>query len=397
MFYAKHIDDVKGIYVHVPFCDGKCNYCSFYSVRYNTRLADRYLAALERELSTCTGIAPETIYIGGGTPSMLSIQQIGRLCDLICCCFPFGALKEWSVEMNPATLTGSHGSLQAKARQRGLSVSSEKLSALVRAGVNRISLGAQSFNNNVLKWLGRRHSVADILSAVDVIRASGIENLGLDLIACVPGFSGKSWEQTLQQTITLGPEHISVYALTEEEGTRLSHSIGGGETTMLTDTEQLEALDAAEELLTSAGYLRYEISNYAKPGFECLHNLSCWRGRTYLGLGPAAASHAGLKRWKNRPDIAGYLDALEHNQPPPSDMETLTPELKTMELLIFGLRMAEGVSLDLVTEYGSTLQTLRKEGLVVRQNNRWMFTPRGRNLADAVAVELIRHGPCSYH
>ncbi|MBU1856095.1 MAG: radical SAM family heme chaperone HemW, partial [Verrucomicrobia bacterium] len=283
-----------GLYVHVPFCDGKCAYCAFYSVGYKPALADRYLNSLECELAASLPLAPETIYIGGGTPSVLSARQIDRLCRLLQTQVDTCRLVEWSVEINPG------------------SVDAEKAAVLAAAGVNRVSLGAQSFDDRILKTLGRRHSAADTVKAVTILRAAGIANIGLDLIACVPGCARALWRKTLRQAVALAPKHVSVYALTNEEGTRLNRLLGQGSAALLSDEAQLAMLDLAEtELIQAesgqaesgqaglglAGFERYEISNYARSGFKCRHNVACWRGEQYVGLGPAAASHVGLKRW----------------------------------------------------------------------------------------------------
>jgi oxygen-independent coproporphyrinogen-3 oxidase len=216
-----------------------------------------------------------------------------------------------------------------------------------------------------------------------------VENFGLDLIAGVPGFAAAVWREALDRAVALAPRHVSVYALTDEEGTRLNGAVARGETALLTDEEQLAALAAAEKVLTAAGYRRYEISNYAKPGFECRHHCACWRGGEYLGLGPAAASHVGLERWTNRPDLAAYLAALEQGRLPPRELDHLTPALKAMERVVFGLRMAEGISAAVAADYVPALRELRKKGLVTFRRRRWSLTARGRELADAVAVELM--------
>ncbi len=364
-----------GLYVHIPFCDGKCGYCAFYSISYEAALADRLLAALEKELDLAreAGIAPEaeTIYIGGGTPSMLSPAQLEHLCGMFLPCISCAVPREWTVEINPG------------------SISVEKLAVLTRAGVNRISLGAQSFNDGALRTLGRRHSAEDIVQAVAQVRCAGIDNFGLDLMAGIPGFGAGVWRKTLDRAVALEPRHISVYALTNEEGTRLDEAIRCGESVLLSDEDQLAALSTAETVLTAAGYRRYEISNYAKPGFECRHHCACWRGGEYLGIGPAAASHVGLQRWTNRPNLEAYLEALGQGRLPPRDMDPLTPALKTMERVVFGLRMAEGIGADVAADYLAALQDLRNKGLVDCREKRWFLTARGQELADAVAVELM--------
>ena len=373
----RSVRNTTGLYVHVPFCDGKCAYCAFYSVHYQPALADRYLDSLERELAAVLPLAPETIYIGGGTPSVLSARQIDRLCRLLQTQVATRRLVEWSVEINPG------------------SVDAEKAAVLAAAGVNRVSLGAQSFDDRILKTLGRRHAAADTVKAVTILRAAGIANIGLDLIACVPGCARALWRKTLRQAVALAPKHVSVYALTNEEGTRLNRLLGQGSAALLSDEAQLAMLDLAETELMQAGFGhtgfgRYEISNYARSGFECRHNVACWRGEEYIGLGPAAASHVGLKRWTNRADVSAYLAAIEAGRNPPRDVEELTPALKRQERVIFGLRMAEGVAADIALEYTHALERLRADGLVDLRDGRWQLTARGRNLADYVAVELIR-------
>lgn len=364
--------DITGLYVHVPFCDGKCAYCAFYSVRYAPALADRYLDGLERELAAALPLAPETIYIGGGTPTALSARQLTRLCRLIRDHVGVRRLSEWSVEINPG------------------SVDAEKAAVLAAAGVNRVSLGAQSFDDRILHTLGRRHVAADTVKALAILRAAGIANIGLDLIACVPGCTRALWRKTLRQAVELATQHMSVYALTNEEGTRLNRAIGRGTTALLSEKAQLAMLDLAEAELTRTGFDRYEISNYARGSFACRHNVACWRGEQYVGIGPAAASHVGLKRWTNCADVHAYLKAIEAGGNPPRDVEVLTPELKRQERVIFGLRMAEGVTVDLASDYKDELGALQADGLVDLHAGRWMLTVRGRNLADYVAVELMQ-------
>lgn len=366
-------DSITGLYVHVPFCDGKCAYCAFYSVRYKPTLADRYLDSLERELAASLPLAPETIYMGGGTPSVLSARQLERLCRLLRDHVDTHRLVEWSVEINPG------------------SVDRDKAAILAAAGVNRFSLGAQSFDEHILKTLGRRHAAADTVKAVAILRAAGVENIGLDLIACVPGCTRALWRRTLRQALALEPKHVSVYALTNEEGTRLNRLLGQGKTALLSDETQLAMLDLAETKLAQASFARYEISNYALSRFECHHNVACWRGEEYIGLGPAATSHVGLKRWTNRPSVHAYLSAIEAGRNPPCDVEVLTLALKRQERVIFGLRMAEGIATAIAVEYKQVLDALRVDGLVDLYDGRWRLSARGRNLADYVAVELM-HG-----
>jgi oxygen-independent coproporphyrinogen-3 oxidase len=363
--------DVRGLYLHVPFCDGKCPYCAFYSVRYEPALAEAYLDALEREAALYPGLRPRTVYVGGGTPSLLPASQLKRLLAIVRGLLGHATPEEWTVEVNPGT------------------AGTDTFRILADAGVTRLSLGAQSFDDRSLRRLGRRHTVRDTLAAIEQARAAGFRNVGLDLIAAVPGISGRAWTETLRRAADLAPEHVSVYALTAEEGSRLAGQIQAGAERLADEDTELRALHAAERTLRPYGFVRYEISNYAQPGFACRHNLSCWRGEDYVGLGPGASSRIELRRWTNRPDLDAWLRDLRTGRPPPAESDPLTPELDITERLIFGLRMNEGVSAGLAAGRESILAALRRQGLVRLERGRWRLTARGRDLADYVAVELI--------
>ncbi len=366
------LETIRGIYVHVPFCDGKCHYCAFYSVPYTPDSAARWLRALAREMQPWRGARPHTIYIGGGTPSLLPPAPWQELAGMLHATFKISPGTEWSVETNPGSVT-THG-----------------LRLMAGSGVNRISLGAQSFHDRELHLLGRRHKAADIPRAVAAIRAAGFTNYNLDLLAGIPGAAPRDWRRSLHCALSLKPPHLSVYALTPEEGTRLAQMAERQSIRLPDEEDQLAALDTAEKILRRAGYLRYEISNYARPGRACRHNMDCWRGGEYLGFGPAAASHFNRRRWQNLPNLAGYLAALENGRTPPRESENLTPELARTERLIFGLRLAEGVGCRLATAgCQEALRKLTREGLTLRRRGRWHLTRRGRALADYVAVELL--------
>jgi len=375
---------IDGLYVHVPFCDGKCHYCAFYSVPYRRELASAWLAALGKERDQALeryGALPLTsIFMGGGTPSILPVDQLEQLLAIISSlATPSNpTLPEWTSEANPGSLT------------------LEKLTRMKALGVNRISLGVQAMTDSVLRQLGRRHSLADIYTAVEAIRESGIVNWGLDLIACIPGVSVAAWNNTLDAALGLNPKHISVYALTREEGTRLHQDCETGSVTLQDEDEQLLMLDTAEALLGAAGFGRYEISNYALPGFECRHNLSCWRGGNYLGLGCAAASRVGDQRWTNNADLEAYIGGRC-----PQERETLSPQTDAVERLVFGLRLSEGIDLEAIltstgmaspmqaTAWKQSLVRLTGDQLVEQQAGRWLLTSKGRAMADHVAVELM--------
>lgn len=387
--------DIEGLYVHVPFCDGKCHYCAFYSVPYSPELGLAWLDALTAEYEAARRllppIAPDTVFIGGGTPSQLSPEQLESLLTRMRAPFVSGhSVREWTCEANPGSLDRC------------------RLDLMKACGVNRISMGAQSMHDEVLHHLGRRHAVRDIRESAEAIRQAGFTNWSVDLIACVPGVTVEAWRETLLDAIDLGSPHVSVYALTREEGTRLAQDHQDGRAALLDDEVQLQMLDEAERLLGEAGLVRYEISNYARPGYECRHNLSCWRGGNYLGLGCAASSRIGSMRWTNKADLKGYLHALQSGMDDHSkmtairsDVEILSPQTDALERLIFGLRLTEGIDLEAILcgtglehsgigqSWRSVMDRLSSEGYLVLKGGQWRLTGRGRAMADHVAVELI--------
>ena len=377
----------RHVYIHVPFCSGKCSYCAFYSLPAASAAISGYLSALAAELDLRTGghSTPkvETIYCGGGTPSVLSAADWRTLAAMLHRRFDLRALREWTVEANPGTLPPA------------------KLRVLHDAGVTRISLGVQAWDDKTLRLLGRRHTVGDVPRTVAAIRASGIRRLGIDLIAALPGVSLSAWKQTLRQVLELGPDHVSVYALSVEPGTRLRRAVVAGEVAVPDEHAQLRALRVAEDVLGEAGLVRYEISNFARPGGECLHNLTFWRGGDYIGFGPAAASRCGPRRWTNRADLNAYLNTLQHGRLPPRTVERLDPGKDFAERLAFAFRLAEGVAPRELAERTlcakesmnaqlAVLDSLRHAGLLRRHGAAWLATARGRDLADAIAAAILQ-------
>jgi len=375
------------LYVHVPFCDGKCDYCAFFSVPYSESGADAYLDALEAELAMAVRDRPsqrltETVYIGGGTPSVLDPYRWARLLQTIRRHVSVGAGTEWSSEANPGTVTAAW------------------LEAAVEAGVNRISLGVQAFDDRVLAEIGRCHSARNAVESVALVRNAGLQNLGIDLIAGLPGVKEREWLDTLARTVDLDPEHVSVYALSIEEGSRFDMRARTGRIRVPGEDRQLAALETGEAILTAQGFKRYEISNYARPGFACRHNMACWRGGDYLGVGPSAASRIGRRRYTNEADLRAYVGALNHGDSPPRESASLSPEDDFAERFAFRLRLAEGLDLDDVHRAGgptaawtAILGHFEEEGLVRSHITRRCLTARGRNLCDHVIRELLP--PCT--
>jgi len=385
----RHTTAVANLYVHVPFCDGKCDYCGFYSVVADEATRQRYAGLPSRELRALLDdghiphdIVPRTLYFGGGTPGMLGADGLRLMAEGLHEVADLKGLEEWTVELNPATTTP----LLAQ--------------VLAELGVNRVSLGAQCFDDNVLKSLGRRHDAAAVESAVRVLRAAGITNLGVDLIAGLPGLTPHRWKASVEKALALDVRHMSVYALGVEPNTALAIRVAGGE--VIPDEEaQLTALAEAERVLLAAGFARYEISNYARPGWECRHNLACWRGEDYVGLGPAASSRVGLQRWTNRSDLISYMTQLAQGAPPPRVEEMLDTTTDATERFVFGLRMSEGVRpAEFIRRYPAAaargaawekaLSRLATDGTVeATAEGAWRLTSRGREVADAVLRELV--------
>ncbi|MCE9615721.1 MAG: radical SAM family heme chaperone HemW [Lentisphaerae bacterium] len=374
---------IRHLYVHIPFCSGKCSYCVLYSVMYDEQRASRYVEALSGEMDqwrrTGPPLKPETIFIGGGTPSSLAEDSFARLLQHVRSRIDPSALVEWTIEAQPGTLTP------------------RKVAAMLAAGVNRISFGVQALTDATLQRIFRRHSVADVETSLACAREGGIDNVGIDLIACLPGVTSDEWRASVAQAARLPVQHLSVYALTIEDGSLLADQVERGEFTPADDDTQVAELDVAESILGEAGFHRYEFSNYARPGRECLHNLAYWRGNDYLGFGPAASSRVGTERWTNVADVNAYVAAAEAGNPVRRERDTLDARADLTERLMFGFRLAEGVNLDrfadadadLITHWKSALARLSDQGVVTQQGARWTLTPTGRLLADHVAEELI--------
>jgi oxygen-independent coproporphyrinogen-3 oxidase len=370
------------LYVHIPFCSGKCAYCAFYSEPYSAGRADAYLDALERELEGCIHLAAaiETLYIGGGTPSTLSHPQWQRLIGVLKRHVDLSVLREWTIEANPGTV-------------------SPALAALWREnGVNRASLGVQSMHDATLARMGRRHNAAQAADTVALLRASGFERLGLDLIAGLPGVPPAEWQQTLENTLALGPDHLSVYAWSLEPGSHLHRQWQHGQHPSPEDAAIEDALALADRLLGDAGFDHYEISNYARPGQRCRHNINIWNGADYVGFGPAAASRIRLNRWTNTPDLDAYCGFAGT---PPREQETLAPETDATERLIFRFRLSDPVALEafvhgqdpaaakLLPYWQGQLESLARDGLVTRETAGWHCTATGRRFADTIAEALL--------
>lgn len=369
------------LYIHIPFCDGKCAYCSFYSVPYTEAMGDAYLDALTKEIRgerSSIGSELSTVYFGGGTPSVLSVPQLSRLAGLVTREFQLDENVEWTVEGSPNTLT------------------EDKSALLIDAGVTRISVGIQTFDDSVLSGLNRRHSGDDARKLLEHLVGTNRLDAGCDLIAGLPGHTSESWKNDLQTICDIGLTHASVYALSLEEGTPFFRRHKKGQLLLPDEDVVIERLDECRDFLAGAGLARYEVSNYAVKGHECRHNLSYWRGTDYVGLGPGASSRLGLLRRTNSADVNAYIKADR----PPCTEETVEREDDIRERFMYHFRISEGVDLEgfsevygldalTKTDWEQRLAGLCDEGLLSFCDARYVPTRTGIDFADAIAEVFL--------
>ncbi|MEK6201906.1 MAG: radical SAM family heme chaperone HemW [Desulfobulbaceae bacterium] len=376
---------MSSLYIHIPFCLSKCPYCSFVSYPGMDGLHQRYAAALLREaeeLYRNTSIPPlSTLFLGGGTPTLLAGSELAEI--IICCqrLFGFADQAEISIEANPKT------------------VDPAKLTLLRESGINRLSIGVQSFNDRELQFLGRPHSASDAAEAVRLAREAGFDNISLDLMYGLPGQDHTSWKQTLKQALSLSPNHLSLYELTVEEGTPYHRQLEQGRLD-LPDEDEIAAMDQlTATLCRQAGLAQYEISNYARAGHECCHNINYWQNGSYLALGAGAVGCLeGGRRQRKITDPLRYCEQIEAGQSVVQEEECLEEMASFRETIIMGLRMNRGVSrkqllrryeIDLHDCYGATLTRLIDQGLLKMSASHLRLTARGRIFANQVMAELV--------
>jgi len=375
---------MAGLYLHIPFCASKCPYCSFVSYSGLEQLMPRYVKAVQLELAMLARreekILIETVFVGGGTPTILPPESLIALLDATGKNFTLAAEVEISLEANPGTVTRA------------------SLTRLRHAGFNRISLGIQSFNDAELAILGRRYRSGAARQAVMAARAAGFANLSIDLIYGLPGQTPETWRQTLQETVRLGPEHLSCYQLTIEDGTPFAEMVGQG-SVGLPGEEDIERMDEMTvDLCRSSGLRHYEISNFARPGRECLHNLNYWRNGDYVAAGSGAVSCIEGRRQRRIEDPVAYCRLVENGSSPVVDEEKLAWDASFRETVVIGMRMMAGVSRgDLVARYGlevrdyygDLLDRLRDSGLVELSPTHLRLSDNGRRVANRVLAELV--------
>ncbi len=405
-----------GIYVQVPFCQTKCTYCNFHTGVVATARFAPYVEAVCREIrehremlkaagvewTECLGrgggrsdaaslqrkseslsedLVVDTVYIGGGTPSLLEPPHLQNILDTI--------RKSFAADFAEVTLEADPETIEA-----------EKANAWMQTGINRVSFGVQSFSDKELVAAGRMHRRADIYRAVALLREAGIRNISFDLIAGLPHQTRESWRQSLDELTALKPEHASIYLLEVDEGSRLGKELlqGGGRYSagaVPSEDEMAEFYEMALEALRAARYRHYEISNWAKPGFESKHNLKYWRRDAYLGFGAGAHSFSGSQRWANVHDAAAYVNAVQSGRLPVEQHEKITAERALEEELFLGLRQLDGIDVARIErEYGVTLagrfEPLASAGLVKRDGNVVRLAPERLSVSNEVFVELMK-------
>lgn len=374
-----------GLYLHIPFCRSKCGYCAFNSITASPGMADAYLALLAQEIISAAALdwskkqTFTTLFIGGGTPSLASP---GKLADLLELChkhFTISSHAEISMESNPD------------------SIDIDSLTILRNSGVNRLSIGVQSFNDTLLATLNRPHTARQAVQAVTSARKSGFTNINLDLIYGLPGQSLSTWHADLQQALRLNPEHLALYELTIEPDSPFGHLHDKGALS-LPDEDLVADMEEATIALLAPTYQRYEISNYTRPGYQCRHNLNYWQNGSYLGLGAGAVSCLNGLRVSHEPSPPIFMDLIRQKKSTISHVECLSARGRFRESMIMGLRLLKGLNLSELESrfqlkshevYGNLLIDLAKQGQIIRQKNNIHLAPKFLAVANQILTKLV--------
>ena len=377
------------LYLHIPFCVRKCNYCDFFSASGTEEAQAAYVSAMIQEIQSYQELSGEyevqTIFLGGGTPSLLTPEQIEQIFNAIYHTFSVNENAEITMEMNPGT------------------VNIEKLHAMKAAGVNRLSIGLQSAQNEELKMLGRIHTFEEFLETWKLIEQAGFKNRNIDLMSALPGQTIESYEDTLSKVLALEPEHISAYSLILEEGTVFydwyeKGKLDCGAWKLPSEEEEYAMGELTILRLAEAGMYRYEISNYAKPGKECRHNLGYWDRVEYLGIGAGSSSLIKGERFDHIRDRKAYIEKIRNGESIPIDREILSVESQMEEFMYLGLRKVEGVSRtdfqnyfgkNVDDVYGKILDKLEEEQLLEFSGDRIRLTHRGMDVSNCVLAEFL--------
>ena len=372
------------VYIHIPFCKSKCHYCDFLSFSNKNELMDKYFDYLNREIALYSEMVRDysvkTVFLGGGTPSNVEPKYIFDILNSIHKKFNIDKVNEVTIEVNPKT------------------VNEDKLRIYKSIGINRISMGAQTLNDDLLKEIGRVHTVKDFYDSFNLIRSFGFENLNIDLMFNLPKQTLSDVVSTLEVVSGLDVEHISFYSLILEEGTRFYKRYSEGRLDLPDEELEREMYHRGIKVLKSHGYKHYEISNFAKPSYECKHNLFYWKVKPYIGLGLGAHSNINGLRYWNEVSFENYFDSLENRKLPIDGSEKIDNAMEMAEYLILGLRLVDGVKLDdfydrfhisIDSIYGSVLKKHEKSGLICNDGDRIRLTSKGLDLANIVFVDLL--------
>lgn len=379
------------LYLHVPYCRQKCRYCDFASFAHAEETQGAYVDAVLCEAQAQAAQFPhdamETAYLGGGTPSILPPKLLTRLLQGVAAYFPLASGAEFTAEANPGTLTAPW------------------LEAALACGINRLSMGMQAAQPELLRTLGRIHDFPQVRQSVELARHAGFAHISLDLMFGLPGQSVDMWRETLEKALSLHPEHLSCYGLIPEEGTPLYRDLQAGRLTLPDEDDERRMYDLALNLLAKEGFRQYEISNFALPGRECRHNIGYWQQVPYIGLGVSAASYLpapdgsnGMIRLTNPRTLPAYLRMAQAQDDAAREREFVSPTDSRFETLMLGLRMNRGVSeaafqarhgVSLDALYGEKLRKFEAAGLLRHETDRWSLTRRGMDVQNAILVELM--------
>lgn len=372
----------KGLYVHFPFCSSKCYYCDFLSYQNQEKRMQPYLEALKREIEIYNNeekIPIDTIYLGGGTPSYIPVELMAEIMKSIKDNFVVSSESEITIEINPEHLTD------------------EAIHSYLSMGINRASVGVQSFEDRLLKVLGRSHDSETAVNSIVNLRKCGFENISIDLINAIPTQNIKQSLKDIEKAIELSPEHISLYSLILEPNTHMSRLINTGQLELIDEEMDREMFFAASELLLKSGYVKYEISNFSKPGFESIHNMKYWKLDEYIGLGLGSSSFYNSYRYSNITNINEYQN-LNDKVKPIAERELMDYNSLRIDYILMGLRLVEGINLndyreifgiDFYLEYQDLIDSFIKKGHMCRTNNSIAFTPSGMDISNRFFVEIV--------
>jgi oxygen-independent coproporphyrinogen III oxidase len=374
-----------GIYIHIPFCQSRCNYCHFVTRAMDDEVADRYRSAVLKEIhhyggTHPTGRAIDTIYFGGGTPSIVPTEHISTMLEACSRHFQVSPDCEITLEANPGTLTR------------------ERTSRYVSAGINRVSMGAQSFADPELAAIGRVHSAADTLCSVLLLREAGLSNINLDLMAGLPGHDASQWRANLEKMVEVRPSHVSMYMLDLDEHSPLFHSVRKGILRLPEEDDVADFYLAAIEHFERSGYVQYEISNFALPGRESRHNMKYWKREPVIGFGVSSHSYDGAARYANLASLSAYLEAVGRDGSAVEWREEDDVSRSLQEALFLGLRLCRGIhwgslreqfGAGAVSQYDETVSEMEREGLLERENGMVRLTRRGMLLSNEVFQKFV--------